>query len=276
MPLHKFPPKLWDALKLKQGIYSRLPRHYLKSLEYKEPTPVHWRPLGVHHRVNKDTGLKERVQDVPVPIYYPPESQDGLWGGEGWISGYRYANNDKVSHCLVKLRQECSLYLKPNNLKWLEWYIWYTGIYFLNMLKGKMSCIILWWSSGSLDFVDVQPSAEDLEATVVQEGVVQRDPGPQVRHHGLGPGTGPHRCCLRIWFLHSQSKKEPPSLWPNGPLHSAAISLHLTLIFPDTKRRLELQVRYGPKESHVTSPVPQEHRALPRWPCQEGEGLQQI
>lgn len=37
-----------------------------------------------------------------------------------------------------------------------------------------------------------------------------------------------------------------------------------TFIFPDTKRRLELQVRYGPKESHVTSPGPQEHRALPR------------
>lgn len=117
MPLHKFPPKLWDALKLKQGIYSRLPQHYLKSLEYKEPTPVHWRPLGVQHRVNKDTGQKERVQDVPIPVYYPPESQDGLWGGEGWISGYRYANNDKVSHFLLYLRQECPLYLKPNNLK---------------------------------------------------------------------------------------------------------------------------------------------------------------
>lgn len=98
MPRHKFPPKLWDALKLKQGIYSRLPQHYLKSLEYKEPTPVHWRPLGVQHRVNPITGQKERVQDVPIPIYYPPQSQDGLWGGEGWISGYRYANDDKVSH----------------------------------------------------------------------------------------------------------------------------------------------------------------------------------
>lgn len=97
MPLHKYPPKIWDALKLKQGIYARLPKHYIKSLEQKEPTPVHWRPLGVQYRANPETGLKERVQDVPIPIYYPPHSQDGLWGGEGWISGYRYANNDKMS-----------------------------------------------------------------------------------------------------------------------------------------------------------------------------------
>ncbi|KAM6973218.1 large ribosomal subunit protein bL28m isoform 2-T2 [Aplochiton taeniatus] len=98
MPLHKYPPKIWDALKLKQGIYARLPKHYLRSLEKtREPTPVHWKPLGVKYRANPKTGLKERVQDVPIPIYFPPESQDGLWGGEGWISGFRYANNDKLS-----------------------------------------------------------------------------------------------------------------------------------------------------------------------------------
>lgn len=97
MPLLKYSPQAWKALKLKQGIYTRLPEHYLKSLEPKTPTPVHWKPLGVQYRLNPKTGQKERVQDVPIPIYYPPESQDGLWGGEGWISGYRYANNDKVS-----------------------------------------------------------------------------------------------------------------------------------------------------------------------------------
>ncbi|KAM7399311.1 hypothetical protein PAMP_018592 [Pampus punctatissimus] len=103
MPLHKYPVKIWDALKMKQGIYARLPKHYLKSLEPKEPTAVHWRPLGVQYRANPKTGQKERVQDVPIPIYYPPQSQDGLWGGEGWISGYRYANNDKLSNRLKKI-----------------------------------------------------------------------------------------------------------------------------------------------------------------------------
>ncbi|XP_061576336.1 39S ribosomal protein L28, mitochondrial [Cololabis saira] len=102
MPLHKYPPKIWDALKLKQGIYARLPKHYLKSLEPKEPTAVHWKPLGVQYRAHPVTGQKQRVQDVPIPIYYPPQSQDGLWGGEGWISGFRYANNDKMSNRLKK------------------------------------------------------------------------------------------------------------------------------------------------------------------------------
>ncbi|XP_054650524.1 39S ribosomal protein L28, mitochondrial [Dunckerocampus dactyliophorus] len=102
MPLHKYPPKLWNALKLKEGIYARLPKHYLKSLEQKDPTPVHWRPLGVKYRLSPKTGQKERVQDVPIPIYYPPQSQNGLWGGEGWVTGYRYANNDKMSNRLTK------------------------------------------------------------------------------------------------------------------------------------------------------------------------------
>ncbi|XP_047676912.1 39S ribosomal protein L28, mitochondrial isoform X3 [Tachysurus fulvidraco] len=104
MPLHKYPPRLWEALKLRKGIYARLPQHYLKShLDASLPTAVHWRPLGVKYRANPKTGLKERVQDVPIPIYYPPESQDGLWAGEGWICGYRYANNDKLSARVKKI-----------------------------------------------------------------------------------------------------------------------------------------------------------------------------
>uniref|UniRef100_A0A673K7N7 Large ribosomal subunit protein bL28m n=1 Tax=Sinocyclocheilus rhinocerous TaxID=307959 RepID=A0A673K7N7_9TELE len=35
-------------------------------------------------------------------IHHPPESQDGLWGGEGWISGFRYAKDDKLSTRLRK------------------------------------------------------------------------------------------------------------------------------------------------------------------------------
>ncbi|KAL7831657.1 hypothetical protein AOLI_G00292050 [Acnodon oligacanthus] len=104
MPLHKYPPRLWETMKLKKGIYARLPQHYLGALQDTTPsTPVHWKPLGVKYRVNPKTGQRERVQDIPIPIYYPPESQDGLWGGEGWITGYRYANNDKLSAKLKKI-----------------------------------------------------------------------------------------------------------------------------------------------------------------------------
>lgn len=144
MPLHKYAPKMWDALKLKQGIYTRLPQHYLKSLEQKEPTPVHWKPLGVEYQRNPKTGHKERVQDVPIPIYYPPQSQDGLWGGEGWISGFRYANNDKASlhnNDFLSLVMFCCFYCLGNQscilkfvcicirvytvqLKWTKLYFW--------------------------------------------------------------------------------------------------------------------------------------------------------
>ncbi|XP_017580002.1 39S ribosomal protein L28, mitochondrial [Pygocentrus nattereri] len=104
MPLHKYPPRLWEAMKLKKGIYARLPQHYLRAQQdTTPPTPVHWKPLGVKYRVNPKTGQRERVQDIPIPIYYPPESQDGLWGGEGWITGYRYTNNDKLSAKVKKI-----------------------------------------------------------------------------------------------------------------------------------------------------------------------------
>lgn len=103
MPLHKYPPKIWEALKLQKGIYARLPQHYLRSLQDTTPlTPVHWKPLGVKYRLVPKSGHRERVQDVPIPVYHPPESQSGLWGGEGWISGFRYAKDDKLSTRLRK------------------------------------------------------------------------------------------------------------------------------------------------------------------------------
>ncbi|KAM5152963.1 large ribosomal subunit protein bL28m [Mantella aurantiaca] len=98
MPLHKNPPAIWKALKLKEGIYARLPAHFLKSLnDAEKPSPVHWKPHGLKYRINPKSGQRERVCDVPIIPYFPPEAHDGLWGGEGWITGYRYANNDKLS-----------------------------------------------------------------------------------------------------------------------------------------------------------------------------------
>ncbi|XP_053550703.1 39S ribosomal protein L28, mitochondrial [Bombina bombina] len=98
MPLHKYPPAIWNTLKLKQGIYARLPAHYLRSIqETRKPSPVHWRPHGLKYRINPNNGQRERVQDVPIVPYFPPQANEGLWGGEGWVNGYRYANNDKLS-----------------------------------------------------------------------------------------------------------------------------------------------------------------------------------
>lgn len=97
MPLHKFPVFLWKRLQLREGIYARLPQHYLRSLEEtRTPAPVHYRPHGAKFKINPKNGQRERVEDVPIPIHYPRESQRGLWGGEGWILGHRYVNNHKV------------------------------------------------------------------------------------------------------------------------------------------------------------------------------------
>ncbi|XP_006050004.2 39S ribosomal protein L28, mitochondrial isoform X2 [Bubalus bubalis] len=97
MPLHKVPVGLWKRLRLREGICSRLPAHYLRSLEEaRTPTPVHFRPHGAKFKINPKNGQRERVEDVPIPVHYPPESQLGLWGGEGWLKGHRYVNNDKT------------------------------------------------------------------------------------------------------------------------------------------------------------------------------------
>ncbi|MBV96393.1 39S ribosomal protein L28, mitochondrial, partial [Eschrichtius robustus] len=104
MPLHKVPVGLWKQLRLREGIYSRLPQHYLRSLEEaRTPTPVHYRPHGVKFKINPKNGQRERVEDVPIPVHYPPESQLGLWGGEGWVQGHRYVNNDKLSKRVKKV-----------------------------------------------------------------------------------------------------------------------------------------------------------------------------
>ncbi|XP_008959869.1 large ribosomal subunit protein bL28m isoform X2 [Pan paniscus] len=104
MPLHKYPVWLWKRLQLREGICSRLPGHYLRSLEEERtPAPVHYRPHGAKFKINPKNEQRERVEDVPIPIYFPPESQRGLWGGEGWILGQIYANNDKLSKRLKKV-----------------------------------------------------------------------------------------------------------------------------------------------------------------------------
>lgn len=105
MPLHRVPVALWKRLRLREGLCARLPAHYLRALEEaaRPPTPVHYRPHGAKFKVNPKNGQRERVQDVPIPVHYPRESQLGLWGGEGWVLGHRYIGDDKLSKRVKKL-----------------------------------------------------------------------------------------------------------------------------------------------------------------------------
>lgn len=174
MPLHKVPPRLWPKLRLQEGICARLPAHFLAQLnDNTQPTPVHWRPLGVRYRRNPRTGERERVQDVPVPVFLPRAADEGLWGGEGWIRGFRYANNDKVRPPFLPA---------------------------LGLPAGLGSALTSRLPAA------LHAGAEDLEAAAVRAAVLQRDPGRQAHHHRHHAHAGPHRPGLRLRLLHPKGK----------------------------------------------------------------------
>lgn len=78
-----------------QGIRSRLPEHYKRHfLEFYtiEPVPVHYRPEK--GRWKKDEyGTLHRVENVPIPLIFPRQADEGLWGGEGIVQGMRKRHN---------------------------------------------------------------------------------------------------------------------------------------------------------------------------------------
>jgi len=53
-----------------------------------DPSPVHYRP-DLHNYVADEFGCPKRVQNIPLPVFYPKESHDMLWSGEGIIAGFR-------------------------------------------------------------------------------------------------------------------------------------------------------------------------------------------
>lgn len=175
MPLHRFPVRLWPRLRLREGLASRLPAHYLRSLDdERPPAPVHYRPHGARYKVNPRNGQRERVQDVPIPLYWPREAQQGLWGGEGWILGQRYVNNDKVGGARSPA---CSASPSAGGTRG-------------SRARGAQP-------RGAAPAA-VQAREEGVEAAAVPEAAVQRDPGPDLPRHGDRAHAGPHRRGLRL------------------------------------------------------------------------------
>lgn len=68
------------------------------------------------------------------------------------------------------------------------------------------------------------------------------------------------------------------TLWLLGVIKDAFSSGFLKLLgLPsDTEGRPKLQVGDGPEKGHVASPGAKRHRAVPRWPWEEREGLQEV
>jgi len=73
------------------GLKSRLPFHYKRRYIEKfmrDPVAVHYRP-DTRKYVADEFGCPTRVQNVPIPIFFPKESDTMLWGGEGIVAGFR-------------------------------------------------------------------------------------------------------------------------------------------------------------------------------------------
>ena len=74
-----------------EGLKSRLPLHY--KIRYtetwmKKPEPVHYIPNPKKWEADEN-GEPRKVINVDIPLTFPLEANNGLWGGEGMIVGLR-------------------------------------------------------------------------------------------------------------------------------------------------------------------------------------------
>lgn len=83
--------------RLDYGPTANLPPAYHKFLEeLKEPmTPVHYIQEPGKYVRDEKTGAVRAVQNVPIPLKFPNESHQGIWGGEGVIKGFKKPQHNK-------------------------------------------------------------------------------------------------------------------------------------------------------------------------------------
>ncbi|CAK8683949.1 unnamed protein product [Clavelina lepadiformis] len=95
---------------VKYPIYKRLPSFWREQYEEKMPL-IHQHeeqgtPRPQHGGLWKvgEKGEPERVENIPLKVYYPPESKKGIWGGEGWVIGAKYTRpNHKLNRRYDKI-----------------------------------------------------------------------------------------------------------------------------------------------------------------------------
>lgn len=97
------------------GLGQKLPAAYRKFYaEWKiaKPTAVHFIPKEGRFERNELTGVVRPIQNVPIPIMYPPEHNDGIWGGEGVVKGYQKRSQTKrrVPHYWVPVLRRTVVY----------------------------------------------------------------------------------------------------------------------------------------------------------------------
>ncbi|XP_044730336.1 39S ribosomal protein L28, mitochondrial [Chrysoperla carnea] len=106
----------WKAAKIfDKGIGLELPQAYKKFWkEWKEtkPTAVHYIHRDEKWERNELTGEVKPVQNIPIPIIYPAEHHEGIWGGEGVVKGFQKRDQYKrrVPHFWVPVLRRTVVY----------------------------------------------------------------------------------------------------------------------------------------------------------------------
>lgn len=102
--LHKIPrDEYLRNPAIKYPIYNRLPKFWRDEFEQKDPI-VHQtveegtkRPYSSGLWKKDEEGRPVRVETVPLRIHYPKEAEEGLWGGETIVTGWKYPRGDKMT-----------------------------------------------------------------------------------------------------------------------------------------------------------------------------------
>ncbi|KAK6029438.1 ribophorin II [Ostertagia ostertagi] len=74
------------------SIVHRLPEHYCKRYWdnlLRDATPVHYRPPTSRLYWDPVRKVEVEAENFPLLVIYPPEADQGLWGGEGVVKGWR-------------------------------------------------------------------------------------------------------------------------------------------------------------------------------------------
>jgi len=75
-----------------KGIGAELPeefKKFWKEWKLQQPAPVHYIKQEGNYVRNEETEEVYPVQNVPIPLLYPKEIDDGIWGGEAVVQGFR-------------------------------------------------------------------------------------------------------------------------------------------------------------------------------------------
>ncbi|KAF7637357.1 hypothetical protein Mgra_00003100 [Meloidogyne graminicola] len=82
--------EIWDD---SNSIVHRLPKHYQrnywKNFVLSKPTPVHYTSPDFRFYWDQKRNVQFETEDYPILPLHCPEQDQGLWGGEGVVKGYR-------------------------------------------------------------------------------------------------------------------------------------------------------------------------------------------